>query len=64
MLRVLITGGSGLIAGRLAQYFTNNSDNNKKISLGSRGIFASSYGLSKVELIQLVWENDAELKTS
>ena len=59
MFKVLIVGGNGYIAGRLSQYFANND---KQVILGSRRVSPTPNWLPKVEMIQLVWEDDAALK--
>lgn len=56
--KVLIVGGSGYIAGRLAQYLENNG---KRVVLGSRNASSPPKWLNKAEMVQLVWEDDAAL---
>lgn len=58
-MKVLISGGFGLIAGRLAEFFSNSGH---EVWLASRFSKPKINSISKSHLIKINWDDDAELE--
>ena len=58
-MKVLISGGFGLIAGRLAELFSNSGH---EVWLASRTLKTKVNSLSKIHLIKINWDDEANLK--
>ena len=60
MTKTLITGASGYIGGRLAEFLSSQS--NYDIILGSRNIQKIIRWLPKANVVQMIWESDHSLE--
>lgn len=59
-MRILITGGSGYIGGRLAQFLS--SDNQFEVIIGTRDAAAISHLPGNITIAEIKWNSLAELK--
>ena len=59
-MKVLITGASGLLAGRLAKYFLENT--NYKIFLVGRKEFVFHFESSRLEYHKVDWECEQNIQ--
>ena len=58
-MKILITGGTGFLAGRLAQYLKNNC--NHHIFLGSQKKIITDKFYSEFQLVQTIWNSESKL---
>lgn len=59
-MRILITGGTGYLGGRLAQYLVSNTSNT--IILGTRNKVTELAWLPQVQVVNTLWNSESELE--
>ena len=59
-MKILITGGTGFLAGRLAYYLKDTG--NYQVILGSRMCVNNNKLNSKFQIVQTIWNSEAELQ--